>query len=126
MNIKIRCVIILAGMFFEIAATEDFIMNRRQMTEALRAGENIAGQTVRIPVVYKGLQIDHEGGRHHLFESRGEDTLYLCYFDSPQQAREKGRESLVSGRIIRVELHDRDFRDNRIYALWLDILSVEQ
>jgi len=120
MNNKIKILILFCGLLAATATAENPVMTRTQMTAALRAGENITNRTVQIAAVYEGVQTDRQGRPHYLFKSQDTNTLYLCYFQGTESGREKGVESIFTGKVSRVELNDQDLRDNRIYAVWID------
>ncbi|MEI8206988.1 MAG: hypothetical protein WCG03_08945 [Kiritimatiellales bacterium] len=125
MNNKTMNLIVFCGMLAATVAAKNPAMTRTEMTAALRAGEDITGRSVELSAVYEGVQTDTQGQAHYLFKSQDANTLYLCYFQGTERGREKGVESTFTGSVTRIELNDRDFRDNRIYAVWIDTVLLQ-
>lgn len=126
MNHKVMCMIVLMGTSLSVGAVaEEPVLTRAGLTATLRAGEPVVGRIVDMKAVYVGVQTDRDGELHHLFTSRDENTLYLCYFAGTERGRMPGEEARFTGRILRVELQDQDLRDHRTYAIWIDVASFE-
>ncbi len=125
MNPSLKTAALLGAWLTSAASADDAILTRSQLTTALRAGEQVVGRTVRMDATYEGMQTDQHGNQHPLFVSRDDGTRYVCYFAGSERGRTRGATSRFTGRIVRVELQEVDLRDQRLYAIWIDVSGHE-